>query len=79
MTTHREFPKGRLNGDDDGVTEIAIASDIENKRVIFRFLKPMDWIGFDFESGFQVLTNFAKHLSRISGKVISVQIENDHE
>lgn len=79
MPTNREFPKGRVSADDDGATEIAIASDTQIKRVFFRFQKPMDWGGFDFDTGFQVLTNFAKHLSRISGKIISVQIENDHE
>jgi hypothetical protein len=73
----REYPAGRLNGDDDGVTQLAIASDIAIKRVVIRFLKPMEWVGFDFESGFQLLTNLAKHLSKISGKVIEVQIHDN--
>jgi hypothetical protein len=71
----REYPAGRLNGEDDGATRLAIASDIAQKRVIIRFQKSMEWIGLDFSSGFQLLTNLAKHLSRISGKVISVSID----
>lgn len=41
----REWPEGRLNGEDDGVSAYAIAADPRRQVVIIRFPKPMDWIG----------------------------------
>lgn len=41
----REWPEGRISGEDDGVTAYAIAADPVRKIVILKFPKPMDWIG----------------------------------
>ncbi len=45
--TKRTWPKGRIDGDDDGATAYAIAADPVRKLVLIRFPKPMDWIGLD--------------------------------
>lgn len=54
----------------------AIASDPQTSRVHLRFPEPVEWVAWDFESGFQVLTLLAKHLSRTSGKVIAISIDD---
>ncbi len=44
-STKREWPKGRISGEDDGVTAYAIAADPQRQLILIRFPKPMDWIG----------------------------------
>jgi len=44
-TASREWPQGRISGDDDGVTAFAIAADPKNKIVRIQFSKPMLWLG----------------------------------
>ena len=41
----REWPQGRISGEDDGATAFAVATDVANRVIIIRFSKPMDWIG----------------------------------
>ena len=49
-TANREWPQGRVSGDDDGVTAFAIAADRDNKIVRIQFTKPMFWLGLDNKS-----------------------------
>lgn len=44
--TKREWPAGRISGEDDGATAYAIAADPVKRVILIRFPKPMDWIGF---------------------------------
>ncbi len=44
-STKREWPEGRINGEDDGATAYAIAADRSRNVILIRFPKPMDWIG----------------------------------
>lgn len=39
-----EFPDGRLNKDDAGA--LALAVGVETGKVVIRFAKPVEWIGF---------------------------------
>ena len=41
----RKWPQGRISGDDDGQTHIAIAADPILKIVRVQFTKPIDWLG----------------------------------
>lgn len=40
-----KYPDGKLNSDDEGV--LAIATYIENGRVVIDFGKDLSWFGFD--------------------------------
>ena len=75
----RQYPKGRISGDDDGQLVFGIAADHEHKRVLVNFFKPIEWFGLDFDTGLQLLMGLAKNLSSISGKVIQVEVLNDSE
>lgn len=49
-TANRQWPQGRINGEDDGETAFAIAADLGNKIVRIQFSKPMSWLGLDAEA-----------------------------
>ena len=70
----REYPKGRISGDDDGACQMGIASDLRNQRVIVRFFEPMEWIGLDLQSGLSLLMGLAKNLSKTFGVEIRVEV-----
>jgi hypothetical protein len=46
----REWPNGRVSGDDDGETAYMIAADMTHKIVRIQFTKPMQWVGLDVAS-----------------------------
>jgi hypothetical protein len=41
----RQWPDGRISGDDDGVTAYAIAADHQHRLIRIQFTKPMLWLG----------------------------------
>lgn len=71
----RQYPKGRISGDDDGQLTYGIAADTRNNRVILNFFKPIEWMGMDFEAGMQMLHGLARDLSKIGNIVIKIQVE----
>lgn len=75
----RKYPQGRISGDDDGQLIYGIAADKKNDVVIINYFKPITWIGMDFEACMQKIMALAKALSDLSGKVISVTIEDPEE
>jgi hypothetical protein len=44
-TAQPEFPKGKLNPDDEGALAFAIAVDTTKKLMIVNFNKPVTWLG----------------------------------
>lgn len=50
----RNWSQGRISGDDDGDTAIAIAADKQNKVVRIQFTKPIEWLGFPAEQARQL-------------------------
>ena len=44
-TAKREYPHGRLGGDDEGALAFAVKADHENGTVVINFGKPVVWIG----------------------------------
>lgn len=46
----RQWPHGRIAGEDDGESAYAIATDLERGVVRIQFTKPMQWIGLDIPS-----------------------------
>lgn len=41
----REYPKGKLNPDDEGALAFAIAVDENKKLMVINFNKPVTWMG----------------------------------
>ena len=41
----REYPKGKLNPDDEGTLAFAIAVDENKKLMVINFNKPVTWLG----------------------------------
>lgn len=46
----RQWPEGRISGDDDGELACMIATDDLHRKILIRFPKPVDWIGLDVAS-----------------------------
>lgn len=44
-TQPREYPRGRLNGDDEGALAVKIAVDHGARRIIIAYPKPVAWVG----------------------------------
>ena len=70
----RNYSHGRISGDDEGQTEVAIALDPKTKTIIIRYSKPMEWIGLNEHAAFQLVTTMAKLISRLKGVPVSVAI-----
>ena len=49
-TADREWPHGRIDGEDDGALVYKIANDVERQVIQIEFAKPTRWIGLDRES-----------------------------
>lgn len=47
-----EFPKGKLNADDEGALAVAISAN--QGKVVINFPKPVQWIGFTPEQAVQI-------------------------
>jgi hypothetical protein len=75
----REYPRGRISGDDEGAASMAIALDESTNTVILRFSKPMDWIGWGPDAVEQMLLLLAKHLSTMKGVPVSIVIGEKEE
>ncbi len=57
------FPQGRLNDDDEGELQLAVARDKD--KVILNFGKPIAWIGLDAESAHQIADLLKRHADEI--------------
>lgn len=59
----REWPAGRMGGEDDGALSYAITTDQKNRTIVIRFGKPVEWIGLDVESAEQLRDELTKRLA----------------
>lgn len=75
----RTYSGGRISGEDEGDTPMAIALDEQNNVVILRFFKPMKWIGWGPDEVEQILLLLAKHLSRMKGVPVQIVIGDKEE
>jgi hypothetical protein len=73
----QKYPQGRISGEDEGQAPMAIAHDPDNNVVIIRFGVPTKWIGLSPAEVFNLLTLFAKHYSKMIGKVVAVTIDDE--
>lgn len=61
MPLQREWPEGRLNGDDDGQLSVAIAVDLRKKVLVIDFGMPVAWIGMSAANARELITLLDKH------------------
>lgn len=62
----RQWPQGRISGEDDGATAFAIATDFQNRVIIIRFSKPMDWIGLGIVEAIALRDKLDEKINEIS-------------
>ena len=70
----REYSAGRIAPDDDGDIAFGIAADPQHKRVIVRFGKPVEWIGFPPEQAIALAEMLIAKAREVSGKPITVKV-----
>lgn len=74
-----QYPKGKLNNDDQGLLQTGIAYDEETNRIIINFFKPVHWIGLDSDSAFNLLISLAEKLSKMLGLKVRIVIDEKEE
>lgn len=58
-----QYPRGKLNEEDEGQTPIGIT--VKDSTVILKFLKPMAWVGLDKKSALKFAEMITKHANSI--------------
>lgn len=61
----REYQAGRISPDDDGTLAYAVAADPEKKKIVIRFGKPVEWIGFNASDVNQLINILKEKLAEI--------------
>lgn len=63
----RQWPGGRMGGDDDGQLAYAMATDKQQGAILIKFPKPVDWIGLDVASATQLRDQLTERLMELRG------------
>ncbi len=63
----REFPNGRISGDDDGAFAYAIATDARHGIIKIAFPHPVGWIGLDADSAERLRDELSERLLELRG------------
>lgn len=58
-----QFPRGRLNDEDEGELSMGIA--VRDRTVIINFFKPIAWMGLDKATALALAANIKKHAESI--------------
>lgn len=66
-TAKREYPHGRMGGDDDGALAYAIATDQAHRTIVIKFPKPVDWIGLDIKTAEELRDQLTERLMALRG------------
>jgi hypothetical protein len=61
-----QFPRGKLNADDEGQLAIAIAT--KDKTLIIDFGKPVTWLGLDYHTAMALAGNIMMRAQEIKPK-----------
>ena len=62
-----EYPRGKLNDDDEGEIVMGIAADPKNGVVVMNFGKPTSWIGFTGEQAEQIAQSLSEKALELRG------------
>jgi hypothetical protein len=61
-----QFPRGKLNADDEGELQVRIG--VRDKTLIIDFGKPVAWLGLDYYSAMSLAANIMKRAQEIKPK-----------
>jgi hypothetical protein len=62
-----EYPRGKLNDDDQGEIRIAIAADMSRRLVVMDFGTPAKWIGFTPEEASNIADLLMEKVNKLRG------------
>lgn len=71
-TAKREFPQGRLGGDDDGSVTFVVSSDREKQVVRLDYAVPVKWVGMSPRQAIELAQLLIQHAREISKEPIPV-------
>lgn len=63
----REFPEGRISGDDDGVIAMAIAIDPKTRTIIIQYAEPTRWVGLKLNDAEQLRHLLSQKIAELKG------------
>lgn len=70
----RQWPNGRLSGDDDGETVFKIISDSEKELVRIEFPKPVEWLAMTPQDAIKMAQLLIQHARAISKEPIRISL-----
>jgi hypothetical protein len=73
-TAKREYQAGRISPDDDGALSFGITTDLDHKRVIVRFGKPVEWIGLRAEDCVALAQQLIDRAKAIADKPLEIRL-----
>ena len=71
-TAPREFPEGRLSGDDDGSITFKIGDDPEKNVVAIEFSKPVHWVAMPPQQAIELAQQLIRHARSIAKEPLRV-------
>lgn len=71
-TAQREFPEGRLSGDDDGSITFKIGVDPDKNVVAMEFSKPTHWVAMPPQQAVELAQQLIRHARAISKEPLRV-------
>jgi hypothetical protein len=73
-TAQREFPDGRLSGEDDGAVTWMIGSDPEKELVRVEFGVQTQWVAMSPQQAMNIAQSLIKHARAVTKKPISIEL-----
>lgn len=73
-TAPREYPDGRLSGDDDGELAFKIGSDPDKGVVVIEYSKPVVWVGMKPQHAIELAQALIKHARAIATEPLKIQL-----
>ena len=67
----RQYPDGRIDGEDDGLTSYAVSYSEQNNSIIVRYPRSVEWVGYTADSAeaiVEVLVEMIEHIRKKEGK-----------
>lgn len=73
--SQREFPEGRLSGDDDGSITFKIGADADKGVVAIEYSKPVGWVAMSPQQAVEFAQSLIKHARSIAKEPLRVVIQ----
>ena len=73
-TAARQYPDGRIHGDDEGAIALKIGSDPEKQLVFIEFAKLTTWSAFTPQQAIELAQSLIKHARAVSKQPVTVTL-----